>query len=83
MPRKKSFYPAGFIPKRFIDVSDATNARHAMKIAEFLDWKVTVEDIYVKQQVGNTFEYIPVDFKRATVRRDDPYSKTILTSMPS
>jgi hypothetical protein len=78
MPRTKSFYPPGFIPKRFVNISDATNARHAMKIAEFLDWKVTVEDIYVKQQTGNNLEHIKVGFKRATVRRGDPYSKNDL-----
>jgi len=80
MPRKKSFYSAGFFPKRFINIAEAANAKHAMKIAQFLDWKVTVEDIYVRQVNGHEVEYVPVNCSqsKATVRRGDPYSKNDL-----
>ena len=76
--RRKSFYPVGYHLKRTIDISDATSARHAMKIADFLDWKVTVEDIYVASNQNGDLTYSPVVFKKAVVRREDKYSKNEL-----
>ncbi len=76
--KRKRFYPAGYHLKRTIDISDAANARHAMKIADFLDWKVTVEDIYVASPENGDLTYSPVVFQKAVVRRDDKYSKNHL-----